>query len=276
MGQRKQVFIIIPSPYKKAEKALETNKENSIKYPNRYKKSDLADIKKQEQELKQLAKEFGTGDKTVLAFHHQWLYGATALAIAHNFLEFTKPKKDDQYYNPLNKDSNMLEPTEIVSYVKNLLSIHRGIKGFAGRESGYESFHYLNKDEPEMREDFTRGDNNDGVTIIDTTTGKYCFMNIGHGDSSIMKAKPLTPLSAIEYLECYYNTDVNQFNEYDKEEFFNSNTEGKKKIMDKLESNKKLIKKAEKLFKKFQLLSLSEIKEVFHKVNFNQEIEQAA
>lgn len=51
-----------------------------------------------------------------------------------------------------------------------------------------------------------RGDNNDGITVIQIKKEsiQYCFMNIGEGDSCVMQAAPRLPLSAMEYAKLYY------------------------------------------------------------------------
>lgn len=258
MGQRHQTFIAIWNPYKQAERALKQISKEQIR-------NDMAFYLEKKKELAKMKSEFGTGAKTVLAFHHQWLYGATALAIAYNFMNFLSEIEDDRHSNPFNKDFGM-DAKSKVELVTNILRVHRFIPGFTGRKTGFENFHYLNVEEPEMREDPLCGDNNDGITIIDTTTGKYCFMNIGYGDSNIMKAKKKTPLSANEYLKCYYPESLADEDKEEKKEFKKLSEEKQEEKLKVYAQNVEHHNKARELFKDFGVLSLDELSDIFPKV----------
>ena len=65
MGQRHQTFVIIENPY-----IAEKKRFDSISH-----RDDVATYIKRKKELAELKSQLGTGKKTVLAYHHQWLYG---------------------------------------------------------------------------------------------------------------------------------------------------------------------------------------------------------
>ena len=59
----------------------------------------------------------------------------------------------------------------------------------------------------DMRLNFTMGDNNDGISIIDTIERKYCLMNISTYDmeyACVNRLKSLIPSSAEDYVHAYY------------------------------------------------------------------------
>lgn len=269
MGQRHQTFVIIHNPYKELKKSFD-------KVTKEEKANDINEYVKRKLELEQIKKELGTGAKTVLAFHHQWLYGATALAVVYNFLKFAQPKKNDEYSNPFNKNFTKIDAREKIELVTNLLRIHRFVDGFIGRPSGYEGFSYLNDDEPYMRELPFNGDNNDGISIIDTTTGKYCFMNMSfYSGSKIITQKNETPLTALEYLTCYYPQSINDLDKDDIKEIKALTGEEKVKKDEEFKANKEVHKKASEMFKEFELISLEELQKIFPKVFKKKEEEKA-
>jgi hypothetical protein len=101
-----------------------------------------------------------------------------------------------------------------------------------------------------MSERFDMGDNNDGITIIDTINNKYCFMNIfTYPDSfnrpnlnDVRGLPSMTPVDAETYVRAYYPKDVSSTRE-------NEVIEG-------------LIKE----FEGFELLTEKELKKDFPKV----------
>lgn len=158
---------------------------------------------KKEQLLRRIAEykeAFGEEPTTTYVYHHQWLYGRSALLGLINVLTIAKYGED--HNNPF-KENSYFTGEESIHAVKYTLSLFNSrLASLIGRV-GIEGFRLLNFNEPEMREDFSRGDNNDGVLIIDAISHKYAFVNIG-GDSTINQLKRLDPVSAERYVRLYY------------------------------------------------------------------------
>lgn len=197
MGQRHQFFLITPNP-------IYGVKTKDLKNPGVNPK------------LKEI---FGTKKETVLAYHHQWLYGNTAAVNALKLLDFISKFKGDSLmrynnlFDPEYIENNMRwmdDPyTAWADRVTNFMSLftHPALDQLGvGYRYGYERIHFLNEEEPEMMSNFDNGDNNDGISIIDTINNKYCFMVIGtHQTEDINKNHLLyQPLSAVEYVKTFY------------------------------------------------------------------------
>lgn len=132
---------------------------------------------------------------------------------------------------------------------------------------GLEHLHYLNKDENEMRLNFDGGDNNDGITIIDTVSGKYCFMIINDYQCEENGRKPYEILSAVEYArDFYYPVDIKKCSEYDKEIFKGE------KLDAELFRRKKNLEIIEKSFEDFPVLTTKELLKIWpnYKSNLQQ------
>ncbi len=69
---------------------------------------------------------------------------------------------------------------------------------------GYDKPFLLNLTDHSVRHEFDRVDNNDGITIIDMMTGKYCFMRLEETDDSGSGNTPFQPINANEYFFKYY------------------------------------------------------------------------
>ncbi len=241
MGQRHQIFIKIPNIDLICAKGASERRDKES-----YKKSP---------------KEFGTKDFTVLAYHHQWLYGNSAVCNALKILEFNKNCGDKDYnYNNIFKE-NFQNSIGFDGYqklrdswldvIKSFISIFNHplfVKLGTGR-TGYERIHYLNKDEPDMRDHFDNGDNNDGITIIDTINNKYAFMIINTYDEKTDKFHYI-PISAGTYTSEFYYPVTN--NDPD-------NVVTEKELKDHKE-NLTIINKA---FKGYELLTENEIAEMW-------------
>lgn len=161
---------------------------------------------------KEFRKVFGSNKYSIIALHHQWLYGASALGMVKHILNITDKDKLSSS-NPFNYEyigyntSNGLE-----SYIDKVMSMLQVItdEDFP-RGIGIEGMHFLNTESLDYTKDFTLGDNNDGISIIDTINRKYCFMNIGNqyddDVESVNKYEPYKPLSGEEYVSAYYPND---------------------------------------------------------------------
>lgn len=190
MGQRHQLFLKVNNPVK--------NKRN---YSS-------------DKDKKLMRKMFGSGKHTIIALHHQWLYGRSAVSVINHILNVTNPNTMNEYNNPFG-ESYMIESLEkYIDDIMMLLQVQTDPK--FPRGVGIERMTFLNSeciDEGkydsrwDMRLDFTMGDNNDGVSIIDTIERKYCLMNIFSqeiGDTSVSNLPTMIPCSAEDYVNSYY------------------------------------------------------------------------
>lgn len=219
---------------------------------------------------------FGTHKTTVLAYHNQWLYGRSALLSALNILEFNEGFTKDErfgkkpsmgYNNPFHND--FIRSNEVDSFlrvVESTLNLCREENEFRGK--GWLGSWLLNHDEPQMREFFTYGDNNDGITIIDTLENKYCFMNVhGYGneeDSFNVGFLPyLKPCSGKKYVEAYCPSSASRARNsyYGQQALEKGELEFRKYVSKAKRINNKLVKRLDK----FGLLTENELRKIFGK-----------
>lgn len=260
MGQRHQIFIHTVNPY------------HAIKDYNYIEKGVKAKLKEM----------FGTKKTTVFAFHNQWLYGRSALVSALNVLEFndgyTKEIRLDQtsydanYKSPFHyKGMSNMVYNGLDQFKTVFLSVLNLDREGKYREKGWLGSWLLNEKEPEMRHFFDSGDNNDGITIIDAVTNKYCFMNINDyylGDKEIyysaIDLEPYKPCTAKEYVETYYPsvTAKARVQYYEGKEVIKGDPKFKQHVSETKKANNDLVKR----FKNFELLTEEEIKKIFPKV----------
>lgn len=241
MGQRHQIFI---------------NTLNGAKFITDEVRTKLSYNKK-------LKAEFGEKDTTVLAYHHQWLYGISAVIQALHLLEFNRDATP--YVTPFKRDGIKYgsipdDVKEWVNSVTGLVSmfIHPLHRDLGTGRIGIERVHYLNSEQPDMRNNFDHGDNNDGITIIDTVTGKYCFMVLSEYQCVNNGRKPYQILSAVEYArDFYYPTDPAFWSEYDKSRFPG------KKMQAEIKRREKKFRKIEKAFRDFRLMTAEEIVDIW-------------
>lgn len=186
MGQRFQIYLNVPNPAKNFRRHDEPGNISAI---------------------------FGDRETAVLAFYHQLIYGATAVNVAYNLLNFVRQNRIEQEnhnYELLNSPdfSYCRSLQNYLNCWEYLLSVlPEGITG-NGRKWKIETFSFLNREGLEFWQRFDRCANNDGVLIVDVMTMKYCFMDIP--DSDIKHLKKFFPLSARVYYRSYYpkeNTD---------------------------------------------------------------------
>lgn len=277
MGQRHQIFIKTINPYHSAWDAKEKAK---------------------------LKKMFGTNKTTVLSFHNQWLYGRSALMSALNVLEFNEgiTKKDRMDENSFNTNYNSPFTAKgvqsLVSYkgfshymevTKAILNLITEENEFRGK--GWLGSWLLNEEEPNMREMFTHGDNNDGITIIDAIENKYCFMNIyeqeyEEDDFSVIRLPSLKPCSGKEYVEAYnpskkalarksyYGEQALKKGEKEFDEFVKKTRKVNNALSKKLSKFKVLTEKELRAMFKKQYAEIDGIKESRNVINGNYLIPQ--
>ncbi len=261
MGQRHQVFIKIQNPAYKLKEILELS--NKEKWEGKV--NEWVDYK---QQLKKYSKELGNKPTTVLAYHHQWLYGRSPIATAEQVLSFFKGLQGEyeEHNNPFHKKyfyHNNVGIEDRLQVIHNLLRINFNKHGFRGEGTSYERFYYLNEEDLEMRSDCMIGDNNDGITIIDLTKMKYCFMFI---DSYHLPEKENKPITAREYMQAYYKESTEQMSKDD----IKYKKETQKMTIDKIKEECKEAKELNielaETMKGFGLLNENDLKEIFPKV----------
>lgn len=200
MGQRHQIFLKVKNP---------------IHATNNYMSSD---------DKKKAKNIFGEDGFTVIALHHQWLYGRSAIVNIKNVLDYTNQQTINNYTNPFSEDYRMESLNGYISDVMALLQTQSN--PLHPRGIGLEKMHFLNLEcldddgkyssRWDMRKDFAMGDNNDGITIIDTIEQKYCLMNIfSHTNNpsdddydttytGVYNLPPMIPVDATTYAKAYY------------------------------------------------------------------------
>ena len=190
MGQRHQIFIKVNNPLKlKRNYATDTDKKLARKM-------------------------FGSGKHTIIAIHHQWLYGRSAVYNIKHILNLTENM--NEYTNPFSEGYSFCSLEEYIKDVMTLLQVQTN--PLHPRGTGIERMIFLNSEcidengkydsKWDIRLNFTYGDNNDGISIIDTIERKYCLMNISSYDAeynSVNRLQSMLPYSADDYVNCYYS-----------------------------------------------------------------------
>jgi hypothetical protein len=268
MGQRHQIYVRIHNPLK-----------------NKSVVEDLKSFDSKGAQLKHAQKVFGTKKTSVLAFHHQWLFGMSAAAVCNNILrevdKSSSPvhilsKEIERLPYPSNYNGEKDKVDGFMEVVEALL-FNQFDTEFAEQGARYgiervcdlvdEQFDRkkgtMDIKRGDYRTDFTLGDNNDGITIIDVVEKKYCFMNIGFGDSTVMTLPALVPIPAEKYVNAYYATQKAKLGEYYIEDVCKND---ETKIQELLQENKESVKFVKEKFAKRTLFTLDELKKIFPKV----------
>ena len=164
------------------------------------------------------AKQYGRKKSTVIGLHHQWLYGMNALSAALAVLEFNADYAN-HISNPYalgNNYSGISTARALAELTGSLIALRQSPDGMPQ----YSPAYLLNADEPWVLTRFDQGDNNDGVTIIDTLTGRYCFLNIyeqstDEDDNNATRLPSMVPQTAEQYVRTYYPaaTSATEINE---------------------------------------------------------------
>lgn len=265
MGQRSQLFITMENIGKAYFDSINIDNPNCEKWRN-----DLPNYIIEKEKHDKWKALFGDEDTIVVGFHHQWLYGRSFVLTASMILNMNKALKDE-YANcnpfiakswksgsrelPRTIKSN--NPMEGIRYLQEFTSNLFDFELGKYSRSGIEGYSLLNGEfEGELMTRFDIGDNNDGVLIVDFTTNKYCFINIG-GDSIVNKLKRLIPVDAAVYLKAYYpenekDCSINEL-EYAKE------INAPISFTQNFKINKKFLKR----FKGFKTLNVDELINIF-------------
>ena len=155
MGQRHQVMLVLPKKYYN-----ENNPNNE--------------------------------DESIVAIHHQWLWGSRAVQLLSEFLDFVQKMNKGVTYPSVEWLPYHLSH---YAYAQEILATSYSIS----KQNGYfHRTHGLNYVHPDTF------DNNDGVTVIDLRQKipKYCFFAI-HDFEGKKSAKNFFPYSAKEYTSFY-------------------------------------------------------------------------
>lgn len=192
MGQRHQLFLKVNNPLK--------SKRNYFT----------------ESDKKKARKMFGSGKYTIIALHHQWLYGRSAVCMVNHIFSITNPKTMNDYNNPFGENYSFETLDMYINHLMMMIQVQSNPT--FPRGTGIERMHFLNSEcidendkytsEWDMRLNFTDGDNNDGVSIIDTIERKYCLMNISYHEKNsncVYSLPSMTPCSAEDYVNAYYS-----------------------------------------------------------------------
>jgi len=210
MAQRFQGFISMANPTKNIAKKLK-NKNLFLDNMKEY-----VDLKN---EVKAFAGMYGEKANIIVAFHHQWLYGRSALLSALTILEVNKGLDESRNFFSKNYSSYGCDDSinDFKAPIKHLFNFLKYKTDGLSKHTriSIENYTNLNEDEGgiDFTKDFTIGDNNDGIYIVDTKTNKYCFMNIDD-TNDLPKMKPLT---ASEYVKSYYPETVEKNKEINAE-----------------------------------------------------------
>jgi hypothetical protein len=149
----------------------------------------------------------------IAGFHHQWLYGMTAVNSLARVLKFYINSTDedkDMQYGPLHSNTayGLKRHSEVIRALYSV-DVEDGywhfVHSFLEEQDDYADRAKDYKPPSEVL-DPRNGDNNDGITIIDVSHGdfRYCFMNIGHLEGEVECKTSLKPMTAAEYLLHYY------------------------------------------------------------------------
>lgn len=211
-------------------------------------------------------------EQQVCGIHHQWLYGCTALRSLANFLTFAKNSKD------FTGKAYGYELT----HVSNAERVLQAVYSIDVNEGYYHQTHILQHGEPEQP---TKGDNNNGITVIDLSGDKpkYCFSALYDGhleclDDSVDldSIKAFKPMGAREYIELHYPNCLNPENNGLTQEEFNQRSrptekteKEKQKRFKEMDADKRMfreqIQRLVAMLDGYEVLTKKELKEIFPK-----------
>ncbi len=148
---------------------------------------------------------------TIVGLHHQWLYGSQPLRKLDQLLAFVQSgiAAGNTHYMRDKVPSWLAYSFNVGSHADSepVRALH-AIYSLDLAEGGYASLHTL---DAETVADPRRGDNNDGITIVDLrepATPRFAFMFFDAGDRGVASKLQLKPMSAATYLSQYYARDA--------------------------------------------------------------------
>lgn len=257
MGQRMQCYIRIANPLKTKELSGGIYDKKDIKEAELY---------------------FGKDKFSIIPFHHQWLYGITAVGMLVKILKEVKRAKGDSHpfsptlsYIPYSKQFDK-KGFGLIELIQAMISVTDFETSLIGGRFGKENLTYIgdehfdfeakkvNRKWANHQKRCDMGDNNDGIMIIDVPSKKYCFMNIvkqykgKDGRCCSYRLPQLKPVSAMDYHLAYYPLTEKELSEYYLE---------KDKTPQILKEHASMAKRLEKIVSKFDVLSLAEVTTMF-------------
>ncbi len=244
MGQRSQLFVYCLNPVKGLKDQLKSLKKYN---------GGKAEYDKLKLRISEFENAFGTKEHTIIAYHHQWLFGRSSLQAAANLIDWNINTEKDS--NPF-KCHNEISGNEYLNLLTNILSLFNNNQAKLIGRYGFEHFRLLNFIEPSMRLDCRAGDNNDGVIIFNCIDDSYCFLNIGTGDSTVSQLTEMIPCSADQYVRLYYPIEANDSktanvpkSNKEQETYFNN--------------NRRMNRLFTKPFENYRLITQAELKKMF-------------
>ena len=268
MGQRSQQYIILPNIGKAWSKRMNLDNPEHKNW-----KDKLPEFVSASEKYEKWKNLFGEKDTITVGFHNQWLYNRSHAFIAAKLLFAAKVFNKDGYKrNPLNLekweedsyidgfDSN--DPFSVIKWLKNFMcnAFFDDSKLGDYTRHGIERFHFLNAEDEITGEDFTCGDNNDGVLIVDFSKIAYCFVNINNYGS----LPNLVPVDVKSYVCSYSPESISEISQED----IDYETKQNGKTLADLEKKCKADSKINKLFfkkfkKEYKLLTTEDLIESF-------------
>lgn len=128
---------------------------------------------------------------------------SAALAVLEFNADYASPSSNP--YGLTNNYGQIATAQALAELTASLIALRESPDGLRQYSPGY----LLNAEEPWVLTRFDQGDNNDGVTIIDTLTGRYCFLNIeaqstDEDDTNATRLPSMVPQTAEQYVRTYY------------------------------------------------------------------------
>lgn len=262
MGQRHQIYIRIENPLKKVEEPFLFDSDG--------------------EKMKEAEILYGKGKYSVIPFHHQWLFGTSAVGMLVKIM--TEVHKAKGTRHPFSPDldnlpyetsfrSDNLAGFGLIEFIQALITITDFEVSEIGGRFGVERLIYIGDEhydkETKKKSNYSHqkscdcGDNNDGVMIIDVPSKKYCFMNIFEQDTSrdcrasVYSLPQLTPVSALDYQKAYYPTTKRTISDYQVDRAGG--------IEEALKEHREMAEAIKEIVKDFDVLSLAEVKKMFPK-----------
>ncbi|HUU88964.1 MAG TPA: hypothetical protein VMX17_14610 [Candidatus Glassbacteria bacterium] len=260
MGQRSQIYIKMENIGKGWAKNMKL--DNPKAWLDR-----LPEYMEAQEKYNKWKTMYGEGDTIIVAFHHQWLYGRSFPIVASMLLfaakSFNESSHDKFFSKELwikgesyggGRQINLNDPNSLIEWMENYMSnlFDQELGQFA--RVGVERFTLLSREHKEGNnyrydKDFTIGDNNDGVLIVDIAKVKYCFVNINSYDRGPFLM--MQPVSALKYIKAYYP------------ECFEDLDEGDTKTPEEFSDNCEINTKFAQRFNNYEVLTAQELIEMF-------------
>ncbi|KAG7449251.1 uncharacterized protein BT62DRAFT_929226 [Guyanagaster necrorhizus] len=152
--------------------------------------------------------------RCIAAWHHQWCYGTLPLKAARRFLTLLQQKDNaeivlDEICRVQNKFGRWRKKPELPNLPCSYISFLMGSAWNADMDDPADPYFHRGTFLGSILDadmGSTRGDNNDGITVIDVSNPlkpAYCFVSV-NGLESAEEVPDMEPLSAEQYVRAYY------------------------------------------------------------------------